>query len=135
MASNDGANTGRGRRILLVEDHADSALVMSRLLERMGFRITTADTLASARARAGEDSFDLLICDIGLPDTDGYELAAALRNNPATARARLIAVTAYGAEQDKQRSREVGFQLHLVKPVRPEKLLEELGQSAKTAGL
>jgi CheY-like chemotaxis protein len=73
----------------------------------------------------------VVLCDIGLPDTDGYELATALRNNPATARVRLIAVTAYGSEQDRQRSREAGFQLHLVKPVKPERLLEELDKAPK----
>ena len=65
---------------------------------------------------------DIVLCDIGLPDGDGYALAAALRGNPVTARARLIAVTAYGGEQDRKRSREAGFQLHLVKPVKPESL-------------
>jgi CheY-like chemotaxis protein len=73
----------------------------------------------------------VILCDIGLPDSDGYELAAALRSHPATARARLIAVTAYGGEQDKKRSREAGFQLHLVKPVKPESLLQELDKPAK----
>jgi CheY-like chemotaxis protein len=74
---------------------------------------------------------DIILCDIGLPDSDGYELATALRANPATARARLIAVTAYGGEQEKKRSREAGFQLHLVKPVKPESLLQELERSVK----
>jgi len=74
---------------------------------------------------------DIVLCDIGLPDTDGYEVAAALRTDPATAQARLIAVTAYGGEQDKRRSREAGFHLHLVKPVKPESLLQELDRPAR----
>jgi len=122
-------------RILVVEDDHDSAQTLRKLLELCGYTVSVAYTGREGMEAAQEMPPDVVLCDIGLPDTDGYELAAALRNNPATARARLIAVTAYGAEQDKQRSREVGFQLHLVKPVRPEKLLEELGQSAKTAGL
>lgn len=74
---------------------------------------------------------DIVLCDIGLPDGDGYELAAALRDNPATARARLIAVTAYGGEQDRKRSREASFQLHLVRPVKPENLLQQLDEPAR----
>lgn len=119
-------------RILVVEDDHDSAQSLRKLLELCGYTVSVAYSGREGMEAAQKMSPDVVLCDIGLPDTDGYELATALRKNPATARARLIAVTAYGAEQDKQRSREVGFQLHLVKPVRPEKLLEELGQSART---
>jgi CheY-like chemotaxis protein len=73
---------------------------------------------------------DIVLCDIGLPDGDGYAFAAALRSHPVTARARLIAVTAYGSEEDQQRSRAAGFQLHLVKPVQPERLLQHLERRA-----
>src|SRR5438105_13592241 len=76
---------------------------------------------------------DVVLCDIGLPDGDGYILAHALRENPKTAGARLIAVTVRNREEDKQRSRDAGFQLHLVKPVGPESLLRELGKPARKA--
>jgi len=56
-----------------------------------------------------------------------------LRSKPGTARTRLIAVTAYGSEEDQKRSRAAGFQLHLVKPVRPEHLLEELDRPRRSA--
>jgi len=116
----------RNLRILVVEDDPDSAQTLRKLLELCGYTVSVAYTGREGMEAAQKMPPDVVLCDIGLPDTDGYELAAALRKNPATARARLIAVTAYGGEHDKQRSREVGFQLHLVKPVRPEKLLEEL---------
>jgi CheY-like chemotaxis protein len=118
-------------RILVVEDDHDSAQTLRKLLELCGYTVAVAYTGREGMEAAQKMPPDVVLCDIGLPDTDGYELAAALRKNPVTARARLIAVTAYGGEQDKQRSREVGFQLHLVKPVRPEKLLEELDQPAE----
>jgi CheY-like chemotaxis protein len=118
-------------RILVVEDDHDSAQTLRKLLELCGYTVSVAYTGREGMEAAQKMPPDVVLCDIGLPDTDGYELAAALRKNPATAQARLIAVTAYGGEQDKQRSREVGFQLHLVKPVRPEKLLEELDQPAE----
>ena len=123
----------RSLRVLVVEDDHDSAQSLRKLLELCGYAVTVAYTSREGLEAAEKAPPDIVLCDIGLPDSDGYELAAALRNKPGTARARLIAVTAYGSEQDKKRSREAGFHLHLVKPVRPENLLEELDVSAKTS--
>ncbi|HJY77945.1 MAG TPA: response regulator [Burkholderiales bacterium] len=122
---------GKGGRVLVVEDDHDSALSLRRLLEFCGYTVSVAFSGREGMETAEKISPDVVLCDIGLPDTDGYQLATALRNNPSTARVRLIAVTAYGSEQDRQRSREAGFQLHLVKPVKPEKLLEELDKAPK----
>ena len=116
-------------RILVVEDNRDSAESLRRLLELCGYSVAVAYTGGEGLAKAHEMRPDVVLCDIGLPDSDGYALAAALRNDPVTARARLIAVTAYKNEQHRQRSREAGFQLHLVKPVKPETLLQELERS------
>jgi CheY-like chemotaxis protein len=73
---------------------------------------------------------DVILCDLGLPGLDGYGVARRLRQNPSTAKARLIAVTGYGAEEDRRRSREVGFDAHLVKPVDPDALQGVLLQEA-----
>jgi CheY-like chemotaxis protein len=118
-------------RILIVEDDHDSAQSLRRLLELCGYKVTLAYSGREGLEAAQKTRPDIVLCDIGLPDTDGYEVAAALRTDPATAQARLIAVTAYGGEQDKRRSREAGFHLHLVKPVKPESLLQELDRPAK----
>ncbi len=61
----------------------------------------------------------MVLCDIGLPGMDGYAVARHLREEPATSGARLIALTGYGRETDRRRTREAGFDLHLVKPVAP----------------
>ena len=121
----------KDRHVLVVEDDHDSALSLRKLLELCGYTVSVAYNGRDGIEAAEKMLPDVVLCDIGLPDTDGYEFAIALRQNPATARARLIAVTAYGSERDKERSREAGFQLHLVKPVRPEKLLEELDRPQK----
>jgi len=118
-------------RILVVEDNKDSAESLRKLLEICGYSVAVAYTSREGLETAQQTPPDIVLCDIGLPDSDGYALAAALRSNPATARARLIAVTAYGSEEDKQKSRAAGFQLHLVKPVEPEKLLQQLERRAK----
>ena len=64
----------------------------------------------------------MVLCDIGLPGLDGYGVARQLRDNPTTAKARLIPVTAYGQDEDRRRSHEAGFEQHLVKPVDPDAL-------------
>ena len=69
---------------------------------------------------------DVVLCDIGLPGLDGYGVARKLRGDPATAQARLIAVTAYGQDEDRRRSHEAGFEQHLVKPVDPDDLRRAL---------
>jgi CheY-like chemotaxis protein len=72
----------------------------------------------------------VVLCDIGLPGLDGYGVARKLRDNPTTAKARLIAVTAYGQDEDRRRSHEAGFEQHLVKPVDPDALQGVLNCSA-----
>jgi CheY-like chemotaxis protein len=69
---------------------------------------------------------DVVLCDLGLPGMDGYQVATALRTLPGGIRQRLVAVTGYGQDEDRRRSREAGFQYHLVKPIDPEELREVL---------
>jgi CheY-like chemotaxis protein len=83
---------------------------------------TGTEGVAAARAWAP----DVVLCDIGLPELDGYGVARELRQDPTTARVRLLALTGYGTEEDKCRSREAGFDQHLVKPVDPKILLDQL---------
>jgi CheY-like chemotaxis protein len=73
---------------------------------------------------------DVVLCDIGLPDIDGFTVAREIQKDPAAAGVRLIAVTAYNDDHHRTRSRECGFELHLVKPVDPEILLQKLAQAA-----
>jgi CheY-like chemotaxis protein len=115
-ATVDGAGHGR---ILLVEDHVATRNALERLLVRRNFRVTTAGTLADARAEAGREQFDLLISDVGLPDGSGCDLMQELA---ARYRLRGIALTGYGMEQDQIRSFEAGFSAHLTKPVRVQAL-------------
>ena len=121
----------KNMRILVVEDDHDSAETLQKLLELCGYSVTVAYSSKEGLEAAARTPPDIVLCDIRLPDSDGYAFAEALRGNPKTARARLIAVTGYGGAQDRKRSREAGFQLHLVKPVKPENLLHELAQPVK----
>ena len=103
------------RRILLVEDHVDTAKVMARLLNLSGYIVETANTCAAARQICAREQFDLLISDVGLPDGTGYELMRQVRETACVPCG--IAVSGYGSEQDVQESLEAGFSAHLVKPV------------------
>ena len=123
----------KNMRILVVEDDRDSAEMLQKLLELCGYSVTVAYSSKEGLEAAARTPPDVVLCDIRLPDSDGYAFAEALRGNPKTARARLIAVTGYGGALDRKRSREAGFQLHLVKPVKPENLLQELDRPARTA--
>ena len=75
----------------------------------------------------------MVLCDIGLPGMDGYAVARSLREEPVTRTARLIALTGYGRESDRQRTQEAGFDLHLVKPLEPLELKRLLDEWAARA--
>jgi CheY-like chemotaxis protein len=116
----------RGIRVLVVEDNHDSAESLRRLLYHYGYEVAVAHTGQEGLRAAKRMRPDVVLCDIGLPDSNGFVVAAALRDDPQTCDARLIAVTAYGQDEDRRRAREAGFDLHLVKPVDPEVLLRRL---------
>jgi len=100
--------------ILLVEDHADSAEIMRRMLEKAGYRIHHAATVAKAKELAAKEHFQLVISDLGLPDGDGLQLMRDLRQlRPLKG----IALSGFGMESDVAATRIAGFAEHLTKPV------------------
>lgn len=113
----------------MVDDNADAANTLHSLLDAAGHHAYTAYTAAGAIDRAAHSRVEVCLLDVGLPDMDGYELARRLRAMPGMAGAMLIAVTGYGQEQDRRKSTEAGFDLHLVKPINTGKLLTLLGQA------
>ena len=119
-----------GRRILVVDDNRDAADSLRLLLELSGHEVAVAYSGQDGVQTAEHYQPDVVLCDIGLPGLDGYEVARQLRDNPVTAKARLIAVTAYGRDEDRRRSHEAGFEQHLVKPVDPAALQRVLNCSA-----
>jgi two-component system CheB/CheR fusion protein len=113
---------GRNMRILVVEDSRDVADSLCVLLQLLGHVVRVAYTGPEGVAAAKEWHPDLVLCDLGLPGLDGYGVARQLRLDPTTAHVRLLALTGYGAEEDLRRSREAGFEVHLVKPADPAEL-------------
>ena len=121
------------RRVLLVDDNRDFALSLAALLELEGHDVRTTFEAASAETVAGEFRPDIAFLDLGLPHVNGFELARRLRAQPHTNGTVLVAVTGWGKEEDRQRSREAGFDLHLVKPVEPDQILDEVRKAAGQA--
>ncbi len=113
-------------RLLLIEDNRDSAESLKTLLELYGHKVAVAYTGPEGLEAACHHKPDAVLCDLGLPGMSGFDVAGALRREPATASARLIAVSGHGSESDRQRCREAGFDLHLTKPVDPDTLQELL---------
>jgi CheY-like chemotaxis protein len=110
----------------VIEDLEDAAETLRDLLELFGHRVEIARSGPEGLRMAAEVCPDVVLCDIGLPGMDGYQVAAALRRQPVAAACRLIAITGYGTEEDRLRSLQAGFDLHLTKPVEPERLRRSL---------
>jgi CheY-like chemotaxis protein len=108
---------GAKKRVLVVDDNVDSGEMMVALAETWGHEAYHAVDGRSAVAMADELQPDIVLLDIGLPGMDGYEVAARLRDNPLTQQARIVAVSGYGQDADRLKSRAAGCDEHLVKPV------------------
>jgi PAS domain S-box-containing protein len=116
----------RARRVLVVDDNEDGAEMIAHVLAAAGHEVKVANDPSQALGLADTFGPQIAILDIGLPVMDGYALANELRARLADAAPMLIALTGYGQDQDKRRSDEAGFALHLVKPVDVEKLVQAL---------
>ena len=110
------------RHILLIEDNADSRELMRSLLESWGHRVSAAADGTAGLQRALEDPPAIAVIDVGLPGIDGYQVAQNLRSTEHGRDMLLVALTGYGRPEDRARALESGFDMHLVKPVQPEKL-------------
>jgi CheY-like chemotaxis protein len=106
-----------GVSVLIVDDNIDAAELLADLLASRGYHTRVAHDAPQALALAKEFVPDVALLDIGLPAMDGYELARRLRELSAWQGVRLFAVTGYGQLGDKERSKESGFDHHLVKPI------------------
>jgi CheY-like chemotaxis protein len=114
--------TASKRRLLVVDDNKDAAESMSMLLEMWGHEVAFAFDGPSALETAEQWQPEAVFLDIGLPGMDGYEVAERLRELPQAKDAVLIAITGYGRDDDRLRSRRAGIDHHLVKPVAPDAL-------------
>jgi len=121
------------RRILVADDNADSASSMALLLEILGNEVRTAFDGLDAVEVAAAFRPDVILMDIGMPRLDGYDACRRIREQPWGQDIVLIALTGWGQDEDMRKSRDAGFNHHLVKPVEPAMLEKLLGAGAQVS--
>ncbi len=122
------AGSAGGRLVLIIDDDADTGQSLKIALELNGQRVRTARDGKTGIATAHDLKPDVVLCDIGLPDIDGYEVARTLRADEALRSTRLIALSGYARPEDKKRAKEAGFDGHVPKPPELDELTEMLGR-------
>ena len=120
------------RTVLLVDDNVDATLALSMLLTHAGFTVVQAHDGVEALERASQSPPDIVLLDLGLPIVDGYQVAATLRAQVDGNAPLLIAISGYGQPEDRERSKAVGFDHHLVKPIDCDVLLALMRSDART---
>jgi signal transduction histidine kinase/CheY-like chemotaxis protein len=121
--------TVKPRAILLIEDNVDGAQSLAEVLALYGHHVRVARDGRTGIELARELRPDVILCDIGLPDLDGYEVARAVRSEEALRATRLVALSGYVQPEDRQRAREAGFDSHLPKPADLEQLMDVLAKA------
>jgi PAS domain S-box-containing protein len=112
----------RSSRILVVDDNEDAAQTLAAVLAMSGHTTKICHSGLAALKEAGTFAPEVVLLDIGLPEMDGYEVARRLRSSPGGMQLVLVAVTGWGSENDRKRTREAGFDEHLTKPIEFERL-------------
>jgi PAS domain S-box-containing protein len=125
--------TGPSRRVLVVDDNRDAAESLAKFLALSGHDVRTAHDGKAALEAARAFRPEVVLLDIGLPGMDGYQVARRLREQEGERHAFLAALTGYGQEDDRRRSREAGFDAHLVKPTDPDDLLALVARCGRLA--
>ena len=121
----------KGMRVLVVDDNQDAADLTGEALQALGYVTCVKYDGPSALAVVQTFRPEVAVLDIGLPVMDGYELAQRLRQHPECKGIRLIAVTGYGQNSDRERARQAGFDEHLVKPINIKTLASALKQQTR----
>jgi signal transduction histidine kinase/CheY-like chemotaxis protein len=122
-----------GRRILIVDDNVDGAESLAELLRLHGHAARTAHSGPDALTAAAAHRPEIIFLDIGLPGMDGYEVARRLRADPNTARTVLVALTGWGTEDDRRKTKAAGFDRHLTKPVEGDRVMALLDRATPAA--
>jgi signal transduction histidine kinase/ActR/RegA family two-component response regulator len=122
-----------GRRVLVVDDHADSRELIRLVLHQAGADVHLAASAGEALAVLDTTDLDLVISDLSMPEADGYELIRRMRQRPGGTGLPAIALSAYASAADRQRALEAGFDAHAAKPIDPVELIDLVSQVAARA--
>lgn len=119
------------RRVLVIEDNRDAADMLCEALEICDHSVAVAYGGPEGLAKVRSFKPDVVICDIGLPGMDGFDIARAVRADPEIRDTALVAMTGYAQGSDVKKMREAGFDAHIAKPASIEKILSVLGDVSK----
>jgi two-component system CheB/CheR fusion protein len=112
--------------LLLIEDNSDAAETLRSALELAGHNVAVEGSGSAGIERARELKPDVILCDIGLPEMDGYAVARTVRADPDLAHVWLVALTGYARSEDRAAAREAGFDAHLAKPTSIQDILKHV---------
>lgn len=132
--SSEPANPGPPPRVLVVDDNRDGADTLAMLLKTMGADPHVVYDGHSALAAMREHRPDVVLLDLGMPGMDGYEVAARIREDATWRTVWLVALTGFGADEERRRCREAGFDDHCVKPADPARLRAVLADAGRRPG-
>jgi two-component system, cell cycle response regulator len=122
-------------KVLTIEDNPDNLALMVYILEAFEFEVETATDGASGLEVASRVRPDLILCDIQMPEMDGYEVIRHLKNDVKLAHTPVIAVTAFAMEVDGQKIQQAGFDGYITKPIEPELFIEQIQAFLSPAGM
>ena len=121
-APQDGPTSSNRLMVMIVEDNEDAAESMALLVQSWGHEVLVAKDGRNALELLRDKRPEIVLIDIGLPSMNGYEVARRIRAMPEMAEVFLVALTGYGREQDRNAALQAGFNIHLVKPLEPDRL-------------
>jgi CheY-like chemotaxis protein len=125
-------SAARPLRIFVVENHIDTLKWLTLYLQQMGHTVTSARTMSEALAVLPKASCEVLISDIGLPDGDGWELLQRVREGGRGLPGYSIAMSGYGMNSDRSKSKATGYSQHILKPFKAAELQRMLGEAVRT---
>ena len=126
-AQSTNESIARPKRVLVIDDNVDTSDMLRMLLELEGYDVDVAADGAAGIEHARVFSPDVILCDIGLPVMNGYEVARTLRTDKQLGNVKLVAVTGYGSREDVERAKDAGFDVHVTKPIDSDQLVAQVG--------
>ncbi len=126
-------SAGNHRRLLLIDDDPNLILLVKDYLEFRGYEVITAENGREALEVLEQDVPDMIICDVMMPEMDGYSLVSAIRSDPKTSWVPVLFLSAKGQSQDRVKGLNIGADVYMVKPFEPEELVAQVESSLKQA--
>jgi DNA-binding NarL/FixJ family response regulator len=126
-------NTGTQKKLLLIDDDPNLILLVKDYLEFRGYEVVTAENGREALGVLDQQTLDMIICDVMMPEMDGYSLVSAIRSDPKTSWIPVLFLSAKGQSQDRVKGLNIGADVYMVKPFEPEELVAQVESSLKQA--